>query len=94
MSMLRGNYIIMRIDIAVGLGTEWCLNIACYHNSLKIVHHKLKMNFHVQIFNGATSFTMDSFRFSQKCKTLFSEIKPYFSRFSAISIFEKTVFSF
>ena len=94
MSMLRGNQIILKIDIAVGMGTWWYLNIAHYLNILKIVYHKFKMIFYDQIFNSSKSFTEDLFHFSQKWKTLFSKIKPYFSWLSAMSIFEKQYFPF
>ena len=66
MSMLTGNYIILKIDIAVGMGTRWYLNIAHYLNILKIVYHEFKMIFYDQIFNKSKSFTEDLFHFSQK----------------------------
>ena len=34
---------------------EYCL----YNNSLKILYHKLKINFHNQVFNSFISFTKD-----------------------------------
>ena len=46
MSMLRGNYIVLKNDIAVSMGSRWDLNIAGYHNSLKIVYYNLKIYSH------------------------------------------------
>ena len=92
--MLKGNCIILKIDIAVGMGSQWCLNTAHYHNSVKIVYHNLKINFYDKTFNRSTSFDKDLFHFSQERKTSFTKIKPYFYRLSAMSIFEQEYFPF
>ena len=49
MSMLKGNYIILKNDIAVGMGSQWFLNIAHYHNCVKIIYYDLKINFMMKI---------------------------------------------
>ena len=79
MSMLKGNYIILKNDIAVGMGSQWFLNIAHYHSSVKIVYHNLKINFMMK-------FSIDLPISIMMCFIFLKNEKLYFLKSSLIFI--------